>query len=328
MTLPRFQVMPRLMAAVFASLTLAAFPAAARDVYKGFLDPAIPQHRAILDTLERLKASPKDAGLHNDLGCLIARDGFWRDALREFDTAADLDRKDAHPFFNAGLVYAYKGEWRGARRKFAAASRRDPGNWPAWWMLGFAEERLGNTEAAVEAYKVSVRFDTSLFEVAHNAFAAETGLKSRVLLDTYAKRRIRAAMPEHEQFEDPDRVASFFQHSRVTVTATSAPPAAPIEEVPVPRSGPVVTSVPPSSGGASTSTKSGPPAKPGPPTFSRPTPRAARVSASPTTPAPSAEDFGRAQAAPAPIPGVPESAPPPPNPEPTKRAPGPGGPGD
>ena len=317
MTSPRSQRMPRLMAGiVFASLTLAALPAAARDVYKSFLDPAIPQHRAILDTLERLKADPKDPGLHNDLGCLIARDGFWRDALREFDTAADLDRKDAHPLFNAGLVYAYKGEWGGARRKFAAASRRDPGNWPAWWMLGFAEERLGNTGAAVEAYKVSVRFDTSLFDVARNAFAAETLLKSRVLLETYSKRRIRTAMPEREQFDDPDRIASFFQRGRVTVTSTVAPPVLPIEETPAVQSGPVVSSVPPATGAASSLTKSGPP------TFSRPTPRAPRVSAPP------ADDFGRAQQAPAPIPGVPESAPPPlPNPAPVKKVPvpGPGG---
>ena len=316
MTTPRPHRFPRLVAGVvFASLSVTALPAAARDVYKGFLDPAIPQHRAILDTLERLKASPKDPALHNDLGCLIARDGFWRDALREFDTAADLDRKASHPLFNAGLVYAYKGEWGGARGKFAAASRRDPGNWPAWWMLGLAEEKLGHPDAAVEAYKFSVRFDTSLFDVSKNSFAAESMLKARVLLETYSKRRVRAEMPDREQFDDPDRVASFFQRGRVTVTSTTIPPSTPVEEIPPTRSGPVVSTMPTTSTGTSSPTKSGPP------TFSRPS-RAPRASA------PSPDDLSRSDAAPPPIPGIPEPAPvAAPNPAPIKKppVPGPGG---
>jgi len=76
---------------------LAAPPAAAKDVYKGSLDPAIPHHAAILDTLSRIEKDPADAKLHNDLGCLVAWDGFWRDALRSFDTAAELDPKDTAP---------------------------------------------------------------------------------------------------------------------------------------------------------------------------------------------------------------------------------------
>jgi hypothetical protein len=64
----------------FALALCLAAPAAAKDVYKPYLDPGIPHHRAILDTLARLEANPKDAGLKNDLGCLIALDGFWRDA--------------------------------------------------------------------------------------------------------------------------------------------------------------------------------------------------------------------------------------------------------
>ncbi|MEO6325285.1 MAG: tetratricopeptide repeat protein [Thermoanaerobaculia bacterium] len=311
MTLPRIFSMPRLLAGlVLASLSIGALPAGARDVYRNFLDPGIPQHRAILDTLERLKTNPKDPALHNDLGCLIARDGFWRDALREFDTAASLDKKDAHPLFNAGLVHAYKGEWGGARRSFAAATRRDPGNWTAWWMLGYANERLGETEAAVDAYKVSVRFDTSLFDVARNSFAADTQLKARVLLETYSKRRIRTAMPEREQFDDPDRISSFFQRGRVTVTSVAAAPAPPVEEPVQTRSGPVVSAAPPSTTGGASST----PTKSGPPTFQRPS-RVPRNVPPPET-----------QETLPPIPGIPvEEKPVPPQPAPgTKKPPQPG----
>lgn len=214
--------------------------AEARDVYKGFLDPAIPHHKATLDTLARLEKTPNDAGLHNDLACLIALDGFWRDALREFDTAAKLDGKDSRPLFNAGLVRAWKGEWSGAKSSFKSAVKRNPGNWSAWWMLGLAYEQLGDIDGAVDAYKTSLRVDTSLFDVKTNPFAPQSRLKARVLLETYEKRLVRAAMPRTEQIADVDRVSSFFQ--RKPAEAAAAPEAAPVS------SGPVITSLPPPSG--------------------------------------------------------------------------------
>jgi hypothetical protein len=217
--------------------------ALARDVYKESLDPGIPRHRAVLDTLSLLEANPKDAGLKNDLGCLIAQEGFWRDALREFDEAADLDRKDGRPYFNAGLVKAAKGEWRGARSYFQRATKRDPGNWPAWWMVGFAQEQLGNESAAVAAYKVSLRVDASLFDVAVNPFAAWTHLKARVFLESYEIRRARAALASSEQLDDPGRVAAFFQKTKMGALPGAPSPA----PTPEPKTGPVISAVPPAS---------------------------------------------------------------------------------
>ncbi len=202
-----------------ALLLVLAIPALAKDVYKGFLDPGNPQHRATLDLLARLEQTPNDASLHNDLGCLIARDGFWRDALRELDTAAKLDKKDGRAPYNAGLVQTTRGEWGSARSAFKTAVDRNPGNWPAWWMLGFAEEKLGNPNAAVKAYARSLRVDTSLFDVKRNPYAVQSRLKARVLLETYEVRFARAALPGTEQLAQPDIVTSF-QAGTVAVTAT------------------------------------------------------------------------------------------------------------
>ncbi len=202
-----------------AALLLAlALPAAAKDVYKAFLDPGIPQHRATLDILARLEKTPNDASLHNDLGCLIARDGFWRDALREFETAEKLDKKDGRAPYNAGLVQMTRGEWGAARSAFKKAVDRNPGNWPAWWMLGFAEENLGNTASAVQAYERSLRVDTSLFDVKRNPYAVQSRLRARALLDTYDARLARAALPETEQLAQPE-ILTAFQAGRVSVSA-------------------------------------------------------------------------------------------------------------
>lgn len=219
---------------------LSASPAAGKDVYKGSLDPAIPHHAAILDTLSKIEKAPADGALYNDLGCLVAWDGFWRDALRSFDTATELAPKDSRPSFNAGLVKALRGEWRDARSRFRKAVKTDPGNWSAWWMLGFAEEMLGHEGAAIDAYSRSLRVDTSLFDPKINPFAVATRLRARVLLETYERRRVDAAIPFSNQLSDPSRVASFFQH----VTKN---PKGIVEIEEPPRTGPVVTSVPPPS---------------------------------------------------------------------------------
>ena len=199
-----------------------ALPAAAKDVYKAFLDPGNPQHRATLDILSRLDQTPNDASLHNDLGCLIARDGFWRDALREFETAQKLDKKDGRAPYNAGLVQTTRGEWGSARSAFKKAVDRDPGNWPAWWMLGFAEEKLGYADAAAQAYARSLRVDTSLFDVKRNPYALQSRLKARVLLETFDARFARAALPSTEQLAQPDLLTSF-QSGRVAVAAAPGP---------------------------------------------------------------------------------------------------------
>ncbi len=242
-------------------------PALARDVYKGFLDENIPHHRAIKDTLALIEAHPDEAALYNDLGCLIAWDGFWRDALRNFEKAAQLDPKDDKPHFNAGVVYAWRSEWGSAKRAFKKALKRGPGNWPAWWMLGYAEERLGNREAAVEAYKTSLRVDTSLYDPKKNPFALMTKLKARVLVETYERRLVRAAMPQTEQLEDPERIGTFLQRRRLPETSAALAPTG----TPSPRgTSPVVTSVPSVSApgvvprGVPAGTTSAPPAPPPP----------------------------------------------------------------
>jgi len=249
----------RIGGALALCLAMAVFagPLAAKDVYKGFLDPNLPQHRATLDLLERLEKTPNDAALHNDLACLIARDGFWRDALREFGLAAKLDKADGRPLYNAGLVHATRGEWGSAASSFRKTVSRAPGNWAAWWMLGYAEERRGNDSAAIAAYKTSLRVDTSLFDVRRNPFAAYTRLKARVLLETLEGRLNRAALPVAEQMAEADLVGSF-QKGHVAVSAVPgglapgapAPAGGPVPDDRAVRPGPggaVVTSVPPMS---------------------------------------------------------------------------------
>lgn len=227
-----------LLPGVLAAALAAALPAAGADVYKSSLDAGIPHHAAILDVLSRIEKDPSNALLYNDLGCLVAWDGFWRDALRSFEKASELAPKDTRPWFNGGLVEALRGNWRGARSRFRRAVKVDPGNWPGWWMLGLAEESLGNRGAALAAYSRSLRVDTSLFDPKVNPFAVASRMKARALLETYERRRVDAALPFSNQLAQPSRVAAFFQ-------ARPQAPAGTVEIEEPPRTGPVVTNVPP-----------------------------------------------------------------------------------
>ena len=134
----------------------------------------MPQHRATSRSSAHRDERRTTRALYNDLGCLVAWDGFWRDALRKFETAAKLDKGDTRPLYNAGLVHALQGRvGERAQRSFHKAVKRGPGNWAGWWMLGFAEEQLGNDARRGRRLQDVAPVDTSLFDVKQNPFAAQ-----------------------------------------------------------------------------------------------------------------------------------------------------------
>jgi len=53
----------------------------------------------------------------------------------------------------AGKFYARKGNYRAAAGRYREATRWDEGNSEAWLLLGDADERLKNKDAARKAYK-------------------------------------------------------------------------------------------------------------------------------------------------------------------------------
>lgn len=318
------------LAGALALCAALASPLAAKDVYREFLDPAIPQHRAALDLLARLEKTPDDASLHNDLACLIARDGFWRDALGEFDVAAKLDKTDSRPLYNAGLVHTTRGEWGSAASSFRKATVRAPRNSAAWWMLGYAEERRGRDSAAVAAYKKSLRADSAPFDVRKNPFAAYSLLKGRVMLESYDEKLHLLALPASEQLAQVDLVTSF-QKGRVSLSAVPGPPVAggaPSSPVSLPVSSP---------GAAASPSMAMPPAAPSPnDQGARPGPGGPVViSVPPVSASRPAPPPGSAVSAPTPVPPptmtranepIPADFPTqsPAGPAPPKRGPGPG----
>ena len=97
--------------------------------------------------------------------------------------------------------------------------------------------RSDTRDAAVDAYSRSLRVDTSLFDAGVNPFAVTTRLKARVLLETYERRRVDAAFPS--------RTSSRTRPGSRRSFSTQEGPEGTVEIEEPPRTGPVVTSVPP-----------------------------------------------------------------------------------
>lgn len=105
-----------------------------------------------------LKLDPENAQYHQHFGAIYFYGQDYAAAEREFRRALELDRNLAEAHNNLGLVYLAQGRLNEAATEFrkALANLSYPTPEFAAYNLGNAEFRLGNYEAAVEAYERSL----------------------------------------------------------------------------------------------------------------------------------------------------------------------------
>jgi len=156
---------------------------------------------------------------------------------------------------------------------------------------GYAEEQLGNTQSALEAYKTSLRMDTSLFDVRKNPFAANSRLKAMVLTATYDKRLARAAMPRRRSSRmRPHRRAPAAEQGRAADCGLRRP------EAPPSATGPIITNVPAASSPARTGNVTPAPPRPNRPPFAPAGETGSPAAPLPPTARPPASRAGRLRA--------------------------------
>jgi len=99
---------------------------------------------------------PLDARGHNDLGVAYQQRGESDLALREYERAAELDRRWARPLINRGNLQAAEGEWRKAQKSYFKALDREPDNAEAMNNLAWVLLRGGESGAALSWAEKSV----------------------------------------------------------------------------------------------------------------------------------------------------------------------------
>ncbi len=159
-----------------------------------YLDPANPLDAQIQRTLNDLRANPRSAVLHNELGQLLRQKGFPKDAEVEFERAVNADARFYPAWYNLGLLRQARGDYTGARFAYGRTIRYKKGHSAALFQLGLMEEQRRNTEAAVEYYARALSINHDLLDVRVNPRIVDSKLIHLALLRLYPNEHARESM--------------------------------------------------------------------------------------------------------------------------------------
>lgn len=196
--------------------------------YEKYLSSNAPLDVAIRQAERRAADDPDSPPVHNDLGNLLARRGFAKEALAEYARASRLDREFFLADYNAGLLYEKEGKDEHAINAFRRSIRRKPGFPPSRFHLGMLYERRGQERAAVEEYSKALRIDDSLRQPSRNPLVVQTRLLYRVSLKNYPRDLAAATQETDMQFAQPE----LYRHVALDrpVDTAEVTPAEPAEE--------------------------------------------------------------------------------------------------
>lgn len=169
-------------------------PYVERPFYARYLNANNPLDRQIEERLTGLRANPRSATLHNELGGLLITKGFSNDAEREFNRAISIDSGFYPAHYNLALVRESKGDLSGAARSLHATVRNKPGHAAAIFHLGLLEEKRGRNDNAVALYAKALHFNRALLDVRVNPRILDTELIERALLLGYPEEHAERSM--------------------------------------------------------------------------------------------------------------------------------------
>jgi len=150
--------------------------------YQRYLNPNDPFDQRIQRTVDALRANPKSASLHNELGQLLVWKGFPNDAEKEFGRAIRADRNFYPAYYNRAQLRAGQGDFFGARQDFLTTVRQKPGHAEALFQLGLMEEQHQNEEQAIKYYTKAITINHSLLDVRVNPRVLDSKLMPLALL--------------------------------------------------------------------------------------------------------------------------------------------------
>ena len=165
--------------------------------YQKYLNPQSALDRQITGVVDALRANPRAASLHNELGQLLITKGFPKDAEQEFERAINEDSKFYPAWYNLGLVRMSRGEVLGARHAFGRTVAYKPGHAQALFQLGLLEEKRGNRDRAVDLYAKAYKINRSLLSPRVNPLILDSKLTHLAMIQLYPTAHARNAMQFH-----------------------------------------------------------------------------------------------------------------------------------
>jgi tetratricopeptide (TPR) repeat protein len=106
-----------------------------------------------------INLNPNIPGVHNNLGIIYRKLGFFDNAIAQHLAALELDPTDAQVHNNIANDYLGKGQVELSVEHYRAALNLKPDFVEAHYNLGIAYEAMGATSEAMESYRAVLRFN-------------------------------------------------------------------------------------------------------------------------------------------------------------------------
>lgn len=214
-------------------------PYAQRLFIEQFLDPNDPLDAQIQKTITDLRAKPRSAALHNQMGQLLRRKGFPKDAEVEFERAVNADHHFYPAWYNLGLVRQARGDYTGASFAYHRTIAYRKGHSEALFQLGLMEEQRHNTEAAVTYYAKALSINHALLDVRVNPRILDSKLIDLALLRAYPNEHAREStqfQPTPSGYVQPSLEPAPSPQAPATAIVSPAPPVTnPAQQTPPPK---------------------------------------------------------------------------------------------
>jgi len=215
----------------------------AKPFYLKYLSEENELDREILARIDALRADPKSAPMHNELGALLFERRFPKDARYEFERALDCDKRFYPARYNLALLELSEGNSARASRLLKQVIDDKPGNAEAHFALGLIYEKNGRTEAAIDHYVKAFTIDPDMKKYKRNPKLVESDLLTATLLTMYVQSNARASvrfLPAPDGYQAPKP-----KEEKPPAEAAPAPvPEAAPAEVPAPATPPPATQPP------------------------------------------------------------------------------------
>ncbi|NJK63613.1 MAG: tetratricopeptide repeat protein [Synechococcaceae cyanobacterium SM2_3_1] len=101
---------------------------------------------------QALELEPNNAGLHNNLGVVLRRQGDLSTAIAAYRRATELDPNLSAAYVNLGLALLLEQRWSEALTALQTAADQIPDEATLLFYQGIAFENLENWPAAIDAY--------------------------------------------------------------------------------------------------------------------------------------------------------------------------------
>ena len=164
---------------------------------------------SIKSLAESLSLDGTNADAHKILGRDLMAIGRFDAAQKEFEQAIHYAPKSSESHYDLGKLFSLQDNWIAADKEFREAVRIDPGYLEAIDSLGFAQEALGNNDAAVQTYLKAITLNGERhgkFVAAHvnlSAYYNRTGDQAKAL--DYAQKALEL---------DPKSDSAWFQKAK------------------------------------------------------------------------------------------------------------------